>query len=43
VGPKEWDAREYIERVRELTGEGPAPGGDGKPARSWYRPRTCEP
>jgi peroxiredoxin len=34
VGPKEWDAREYIERVRELTGEGPAPGGDGKPARS---------
>jgi thiol-disulfide isomerase/thioredoxin len=23
VGPKEWDAREYIERVRELTGAGP--------------------
>lgn len=33
VGPKEWDAREYIERVRELTGDGRA-ASDRVPARS---------
>jgi peroxiredoxin len=33
VGPKEWDAQEYIERVRELTSGGQAPS-DGAPARS---------